>query len=190
MSENTENQNIVDEKVSTQPSQDGNVENGIQEEEKQNTKAESNVESNDTPEKQDENVLDKVNYLFDFLKQAVKLKNDEMQDNQDKYKYLSENLIKYDTDEYFKNESFKDLYTEAFNLLGTKLDTPKFIDLLDKYVSSRMDIHSKNLAAKKENDSVTDSFDFKSGLSKKEDKKLRFQDIPEEELEKYIAKYI
>ena len=53
-----------------------------------------------------------------------------------------------------------------------------------------MDIHSKNLAAKKENDSVTDSFDFKSGLSKKEDKKLRFQDIPEEELEKYIAKYI
>ena len=125
MSENTENQNIVDEKVTTQPLQDGNVENSFVEEEKQNTKEESNIETQATPEKQDENVLDKVNYLFDFLKQAVKLKNDEMQDNQDKYNYLSENLIKYDTDEYFKNESFKDLYTEAFNLLGTKLDHPK-----------------------------------------------------------------
>ena len=37
---------------------------------------------------------------------------------------------------------------------------------------------------------ITDSMDLQSGNSKKPDKNLRMQDIPPEELEKYIAKYI
>ena len=49
---------------------------------------------------------------------------------------------------------------------------------------------SKMDFAQKENEKLTDSMDFHSGNSKKPEKTLRMQDIPPEELEKYIAKYI
>ena len=44
--------------------------------------------------------------------------------------------------------------------------------------------------AQDENKSATDSLSFSKGETKKSDKKLRFQDIPPEELDKYIAKYV
>lgn len=110
--------------------------------------------------------------------------------NEENNKYLSENLAKYDSENYLQNQSFKELYAEAFSALGTNLDTDKFVKLLDNYVESRILAHSKKLAASKENDKLTDSFSYQKGQSKKAEKSLRMQDIPDDQLEKYIAKYI
>ena len=43
---------------------------------------------------------------------------------------------------------------------------------------------------KKENEKLTDSFGFEAGENTKNERSLKFQDIPVNELEKYIAKYI
>lgn len=134
-----------------------------------------------------ENDYDSLLQVIQKISDAKDKLNKEMDS---KKQYLNKNLSKYDSENYFQNDSFKNLYSEAFSALGTNLDTDKFINLLDKYVESRINLHSKNLAAQKENNSATDSMNFDSGISKKTDKVPRMQDIPDNELEKYIAKYV
>lgn len=129
--------------------------------------------------------------VLNFIQSIQAELNKQIEASNSKKDYLNGVFSKYNTDNYFKNDSFKDLYKEAFNALGTNLDTEKFIGLLDQYVNSRIDMHSREIAANKENDSLTDEFDFKVGSSNKNDKKtLRLQDIPDDELEKYISKYV
>ena len=126
------------------------------------------------------NVLQKLVEKTQEFENDRKLKED----------YLKSSLVNYDTEDYLQNPDFKNLYSEAFNALGTKLDTEKFVNLLDKYVESRIQSHIYKKSVQNENEKITDSMDFQSGNSKKPDKNLRMQDIPPEELEKYIAKYI
>lgn len=125
-----------------------------------------------------------------FLKEFAGKKAEIEKEAELKREYLSSNLAKYDSEDYFGNDSFKELYAEAFNSLGVNLDTEKFIKLLDDYVNSRIESNSKKNLAKKENEKLTDSFGFTSGEIHESEKPLRFQDIPADELEKYIAKYI
>ncbi|MCM1266123.1 MAG: hypothetical protein NC200_07985 [Candidatus Gastranaerophilales bacterium] len=126
----------------------------------------------------------------EFLSNLTELYNMNAGHNQNKFDYIVNNLSKYDTDKFMRNPEFKNLYTEAFNALGTDLDTEKFVDLVDKYVESRILAQAAIKAAEKENESLTDGMQFSSGKYKKAEKKLRMQDIPPEELESYIAKYI
>ena len=105
-------------------------------------------------------------------------------------KYLSSYLEKYNNDNYFKNDAFKKLYASAYNALGTGLDTDSFVEMIEKYVASRLLLNEQIKKAEEENKNVTDSLDFAKGVSKNAEKKLRFQDVPPSEYRKYLAKYI
>ena len=72
--------------------------------------------------------------------------------------YLKENIAKYDDERYFKNQEFQGIYTELFKAFGTDLNTDYTIDMIEKYVQSRIKAHEKNKSKKIENDSLTDSF--------------------------------
>lgn len=72
--------------------------------------------------------------------------------------YLKENIAKYDDDRYFKNNEFQNIYTELFKAFGTDLNTDYTIDIIEKYVQSRIKAHERNKSKKYENDSLTDSF--------------------------------
>lgn len=182
MSENLENKSITVDNTETE--QDKNMSD-----ETTNSKQIDEIVNSDEQLKQvkEEGNIDG---FAEFLQDLFSRKSEIDKELEDKKAYLSSNLAKYDTDDYFGNDSFKELYTEAFNSLGTNLDTEKFVNLLDNYVTSRIEKHTKDLSAKKETDGLTDSFRFETGVSHKSDKKLRMQDIPVEELEKYIAKYV
>ncbi|MCD8378168.1 MAG: hypothetical protein LUB59_05195 [Candidatus Gastranaerophilales bacterium] len=104
--------------------------------------------------------------------------------------YLLKQIESYNSDKYFRNPEFKDLYSAAFDALGTNLNTEMFISLLDKYVDSRIAAYDTAKSLENENDCMTDKMAFQSGVSKQKEKKLRMQDIPPEQLEQYIAKYI
>lgn len=157
---------------------------------------EADVNEETSVEKEDAPVLE--NYVSDeqaqefveFLQKVISKKQEAIKEINDKREYLISNLVNYDTEDYFENDCFKELYTSVFNKIGTNLDTEKFINLVDKYVLSRIESNSRKKLAKRENENLTEKFKFNSGLSKKADRKLRMQDIPENELERYIAKYI
>ncbi len=157
---------------------------------------EADVNEETSVEKEDAPVLE--NYVSDeqaqefveFLQKVISKKQEAIKEINDKREYLISNLVNYDTEDYFENDCFKELYTSVFNKIGTNLDTEKFINLVDKYVLSRIESNSRKKLAKQENENLTEKFKFNSGLSQKADRKLRMQDIPENELERYIAKYI
>jgi len=100
------------------------------------------------------------------------------------------NLDKYNTDSHFQNKEFRNLYSAAYDALGANLDTDRFISLLDNYVESKINAYNDSISLKKENQDMTDKLQFQSGKQTKSEKIPRMQDIPPEELEKYIAKYI
>ena len=159
-------------------------------ESEQNVVADCDTADENVDTSPEQNVSPNAEDLAKGLKEIFDKKAQFEQDLNSKKEYLSSILTKYDSDEYFKNEPFKELYKEAFNALGTNLDTEKFINLLEGYVESRINSFSKKLAAQNENESMTDSFAYQNGVSKKSEKKLRMQDIPDDQLEKYIAKYL
>ena len=72
--------------------------------------------------------------------------------------YLKEVISKYDDDRYFKNEDFKEIYTELFKAFGTDLNTDYTVEKIEKYVQSRIAQHEKTKSMKKENDNLTDTF--------------------------------
>lgn len=71
--------------------------------------------------------------------------------------YLQEVIAKYDDDRYFKNDDFREIYTELFKSFGTDLNTDYTIEKIEKYVQSRIAQHEKNKSRKLENDKMTDS---------------------------------
>ncbi|MCR5265109.1 MAG: hypothetical protein K6E29_00770, partial [Cyanobacteria bacterium RUI128] len=182
MSENLENQ-AVEENVTDAVSETGKTE--------ENTVLPPVNNEEEQPKAEDTEKNDSSVEMLSKIFQSIADKKRELDEEiKSKQEYLSSNLGDYNTENYLQNQEFRNLYSEAFNALGTKLDTKKFVNLLDKYVEARIAIHNRNKAIKSENDSLTDSFDFKSGASKTESKLKRLQDIPDDELESYIAKYI
>lgn len=103
---------------------------------------------------------------------------------------IEKNLSGYNADNYLKNKDFMTLYSEAFDALGDKLDTKRFIGLVDNYVASMIAAKQKEQSAKAENSSLTDSFEYKNGTSGKSKDTLKFQDVSPEDLPKYLAQYI
>lgn len=76
--------------------------------------------------------------------------------------YLKENIAKYDDDRYFKNQDFQGIYQELFKAFGTDLNTDYTVQMIEKYVQSRIQLHEKNKAKNIENDKATSSL---SGFS-------------------------
>ena len=145
------------------------------------------IEPNNANRNLTQSDVTKIKDTLDAIVQGI---TNFQQDNASRNMYLHDVFANYNTDEYLKNESFKNLYTEAFNLLGTKLDTPKFINLIDKYVESRIDMNAKSLAAKKENERKTDGMAFDTGVSKKSEKLPSLSEIPDDKLGEYIERFV
>lgn len=134
--------------------------------------------------------LGNLRKLKQVLQEVVAKQKEEEAKELEKQEYVNNYLAKYDNENYFQNDAFKNLYSEAFQALGTNLDTDLFVQKLEDYVLSRIMLKEQLKNAQDENKSATDSLSFSKGETKKSDKKLRFQDIPPEELDKYIAKYV
>lgn len=155
---------------------------------------------------QRKSLLEQIEYEFspDIVKQVdrqvQKFKAQiEAQQNQAQFEslkkdaqaYLENVFQKYDTPEYFKNDKFYSLYSEAFKALGTNLDTNEFINLLESYVQSRIDNHSKNIKAKVENDNATDALNPElNKLTADKTSSKSLLDMDEDELAKAVSKYI
>lgn len=134
--------------------------------------------------------LGELRKLKQALQQIAEKKQEEDLQESAKQEYVNNYLSKYDNENYFQNDAFKTLYSAAFDALGTNLDTDGFVQKLEDYVISRILLKEQLKNAQDENKSATDSLNFSKGEAKSADKKLRFQDIPQSELEKYIAKYV
>ena len=70
------------------------------------------------------------------------------------------------------------------------MDTDEFVQKIEDYVASRILLNERLKNTQNENKNATDSLNFLKGSVNTSDKKLRLQDIPQSELEKYIAKYV
>lgn len=73
---------------------------------------------------------------------------------------LKEAQTKYDNPEYFQDANFKELYREAFSLLGENLDADKFVNLLENYVNSRFALKEKSQQAELETQNILDSMTY------------------------------
>ena len=127
-----------------------------------------------------QNLKDTIQAVRDYVNRLNTIEKAELQNK----------MAKYDTDKYFRNLEFKELHRAAYEALGNKLDLEKFIPLLDKYVESRISAYKVNQNLERENQYMTDKLQFQSGQSKKQGTIPRMQDIPPEELGKYIYEYI
>ena len=73
---------------------------------------------------------------------------------------LDEVKSKYNQPEYFQDTAFRDLYKEAFMALNGNIDSDKFINLLESYVKSRLNIYEKNKLADAETQKVLSSMTY------------------------------
>ena len=134
--------------------------------------------------------LGELRKLKQVLQNIADKKLEEESQEKLKQEYIANYLSKYDNENYFQNEAFKNLYSSAFKALGTKLDTDEFVQKIEDYVASRILLNERLKNTQNENKNATDSLNFLKGSVNTSDKKLRLQDIPQSELEKYIAKYV
>lgn len=77
---------------------------------------------------------------------------------------LTEIKQRYDAPEYFQNPEFKAIYSAAYGALNGNLDTEKFVNLLDRYVSSRIESNERKIAANKETQQILDSMNYSKNL--------------------------
>jgi cysteinyl-tRNA synthetase len=104
---------------------------------------------------------------------------------------IKRDLEKYNSPEYFQNQTFKEIYKEAFQALGENLDTDKFIQLLEGYVSSRIFAHDKLKSANEETQKVLKSMDYKENAkSSFNPPQKRFDEMSEKEIDEMLDKLI
>ena len=136
------------------------------------------------------------NELGDLRQSAAKVENvvkawkhlDDVRSCAETLKAFSE---KYNTPEYLQDASFKVLFKEAYKALGNNLDTDKFVNLIEEYVSSR--IYAHNLAKKEEEETqnIINSMKFdKNNSNSLQPVEKSIDDMTTEELDDYLAKYI
>lgn len=105
--------------------------------------------------------------------------------------YISQFRTKYDTPEYFQDSTFRDMYKEAYLALGNDLDTDKFIDLLEKYVCSRITSYDKSKAAKIETQNALDSMNYsKNPKSAYTPPKKHFSQMTQAEIDEMLDRLL
>ena len=105
---------------------------------------------------------------------------------------LQEAANKYNTPEYFQDPSFKEMYKEAYLTLGRNLDTDRFVNLLEGYVSSRLMRYQQEQAAKSETAKAIGGmkFDKNKNSSIKTSAGQRIDQMTTEEINEILDKYI
>ncbi len=97
----------------------------------------------------------------------------------------------YDTPEYFQNETFKEIYTEALMAYGDNLDTDRMVSLLEAYVNDRIKNHDKENSAKKETQGILDSMIYeKNPKNSINPPKKSLSQMSEDEFRESIRKLI
>ena len=105
--------------------------------------------------------------------------------------YISQYRSKYDSPEYFQDSAFRDMYKEAYLALGNELDTDRFIDLLEKYVGSRLLSHDKLKSAKNETQKALDSMVYNKNIkSSYTPPKKHFSQMSQAEIDEMLDRLI
>lgn len=113
-----------------------------------------------------------------------------------KYQKGFENRIlkdqeKYNGPEYFQDPTFREMYGEVFKVFGEDLDTDRFVNLLEGYVSSRILANEKKKSAKNETEQVLDSMSYsKNSKSSFTPPMKRFDEMTPKEIDEMLEKLI
>ena len=103
--------------------------------------------------------------------------------------FLKEAASKYSN--YFLDPSFKEMYKVAYNALGANLDTDKFIELLEGYVSSRIFNYNREKSAEAETNSAINSMTYsKNPSSSFAPPQKSLDEMSKEEIDALLDKYI
>ena len=98
---------------------------------------------------------------------------------------------KYNLPEYFQDPTFKEIYQEALYVYGADLDTERMINLIEKYVSTRIQAHEKKKLASNETQSVLDSMSYaKNPKSKFTPPKKSFDEMTPQEVDELLDRLI
>lgn len=78
---------------------------------------------------------------------------------------IQRDFAKYNSPEYFQDPTFKEIYQEALLVYGNDLDTERMIDLIENYVSARIQHNEKKKLANSETQNILDSMSFEKNTS-------------------------
>ena len=125
--------------------------------------------------------LREVSRVFDLFKKST----GEIQEYLDRYK------DKYNTPEYFQDPSFKEIFREAYTVLGNNLNMDRLVSLLDEYVSARIFAHDRERSAKNETEKVLDSMTYdKNSKTSFTPPKKRFDEMTPKEVDELLERLI
>ena len=98
---------------------------------------------------------------------------------------------KYSAQGYFEDPTFKEIYQEALLVYGADLDTDRMIDLIEKYVSTRIQAHEKKKLASSETQNILDSMSYsKNTNSKFTPPKKSFDEMTPQEVDELLDRLI
>jgi len=93
--------------------------------------------------------------------------------------------------EYFADPSFKQIYTEAFRVLGADLDVDRLVNLIEGYASARIFAHEKSKSAEAETQAVLGNMKFdKNDQTLKTPVKKSIQQMSPKELDEMLDRLI
>lgn len=97
----------------------------------------------------------------------------------------------YNTPEYFQNNVFNEMYTEALMAYGDNLDTDRMISLLETYVKDRIALYEKGKSAQNETQGVLESMSYsKNPKGSISNPKKSLSEMSEAEFRESIRKLI
>ena len=106
-------------------------------------------------------------------------------------KELQSAAQKYNAPEYFQDPSFREMYKEAYLALGKNLDTDRFVNLIEGYVSSRLMKYQREESAKNETKSAIGGMNFdKNKNTELKPTGKRIDEMTEDEINEILDKYI
>ena len=98
---------------------------------------------------------------------------------------------KYSAQGYFEDPTFKEIYQEALLVYGSDLDTDRMIDLIEKYVSGRIQTHEKKKLASSETQNILDSMNYsKNPKTKFTPPKKSFDEMTPQEVDELLDRLI
>ena len=98
---------------------------------------------------------------------------------------------KFSSQGYFEDPTFREIYQEALLVYGADLDTDRMIDLIEKYVSTRIQAHEKKKLASSETQNILDSMTYsKNPKSKFAPPKKSFDEMTPQEVDELLDRLI
>lgn len=104
---------------------------------------------------------------------------------------IQRDMAKYTAPEYFQDETFKEIYKEALMVYGSNLDTDRMINLLESYVTKRIQANEKKKLAKQENQKAINSMTYaKNPKTSFNPPKKRFDEMSDKEVDELLERLI